>query len=125
MSKISLKKQFEKIVNLYIYEFEKQTGLQFDFWIGDEVGGVASFSEASYADLDDIRFMVDNKCTKYFTQYIDFICENNIRDLSISKYCNMRLKSEYIKGFKFDLKVFHNIIIEEIKNLEWVNKYKK
>lgn len=43
-----------KICNDFITLFEKKQDIEFDFWIGDEVGGLASFASHYFFNLSDI-----------------------------------------------------------------------
>lgn len=43
-----------KACNDYISAFEKKQDLSFDFWVADEVGGVASFADQYFFHLSDI-----------------------------------------------------------------------
>ena len=59
-----LKIQFEKCCNEYIKQFAKKQGLEFDYWIGDEVGGIASFIDQYVFNLDDIRYDLEENIPK-------------------------------------------------------------
>lgn len=58
------KSEFEKIANSYVHGFSKKQGLEFDFWVGDEVGGIASFNHEYFINYDDIRMDLDDTVKK-------------------------------------------------------------
>jgi hypothetical protein len=56
LSNEDLKIQYESICNEYIRRFCEKQDIEFDGWIGDEVGGIASFISQYYFNIDDIVF---------------------------------------------------------------------
>lgn len=58
------KKEFEKVANSYIHGFAKKHEVDFEFWVGDEVGGVACFNSEYFFNFDDIRHDIDNNIPK-------------------------------------------------------------
>lgn len=64
------KDKFNEIANLYIRLFEEKHEIDFDYWIGDEIGGVADFN--SYClNYDDVRRDIDEEVDKtvFFAWY--------------------------------------------------------
>lgn len=59
-----LKKQYEEVCNQYITKFVKKQELDFDGWVGDEVGGIASFSTQYFFNLSDIILDLNTKQPK-------------------------------------------------------------
>lgn len=49
-------KNYENLCNEIANEFSKKQGLYFDYWIGDEVGEMASFSCQHYFSISDMFF---------------------------------------------------------------------
>lgn len=49
-----LRNQYENICNEYIRRFSEKQGIEFDGWIGNEVGGIASFISQYFFNIDDI-----------------------------------------------------------------------
>lgn len=56
-----LKKQYEFVCNEYIKKFANKQDLDFDGWVGDEVGGVAIFSCEFYFNMHDIVLDINTK----------------------------------------------------------------
>ena len=59
-----LKKRYESICNDYVNAFAEKHEIEFDGWIGDMVGGTASFSDQYFFYISDIVFDVNNECKK-------------------------------------------------------------
>lgn len=56
----NLKKRYESICQDYIDVFCEKQELEFDGWIADEIGGVASFVSQYFFTIDDIAFDINN-----------------------------------------------------------------
>ena len=57
LEKLSLKKlkvQYEDVCNEYIRRFCEKQDIEFDGWVGNEVGGIASFICQYFFTIDDI-----------------------------------------------------------------------
>ena len=55
-----MKKRFEQLVQEYILAFCLKHDIDFDYWIGGDIGGIASFQNGEvYLNFDDIRFDID------------------------------------------------------------------
>ena len=50
----TLQKQYITICNKYVKLFTKKQGLDFDGWVGEQVGGIASFNCEYFFNMDDI-----------------------------------------------------------------------
>ena len=59
-----LKKQYEFVCKEYIKKFCNKQGIEFDGWIGDEVGGIASFACQYFFNLSDIILDLNTKQPK-------------------------------------------------------------
>jgi hypothetical protein len=59
---MNLQKRYEKICNEYIQLFVEKHGYEFDGWIGNEVGGIASFIDQYFFSFGDIIFDINNNC---------------------------------------------------------------
>lgn len=59
-----LKKQYEFVCNEYVKKFCNKQGIEFDGWIGDEVGGIASFAYQYFFNLSDIILDLNTKQPK-------------------------------------------------------------
>lgn len=60
----ALQKQYEAICNEYVKRFCKKQGLEFEFWVGNTPGGVASCSDY-YFNFDDITLDMNTKQKKW------------------------------------------------------------
>lgn len=49
-----LKTEYDIICNTFVEKFAKKHGLEFDGWIADEIGGIASFIDQYFFNLSDI-----------------------------------------------------------------------
>ena len=55
-----MKKRFEELVQEYILAFCIKHDIDFDYWVGNNIGGVAAFAGGEvYLNFDDIRFDID------------------------------------------------------------------
>jgi len=59
-----LKKQYENLCNEYVARFAYKHDLDFDFWIGDDVGSCASFNETYYFNMPDIVLDINTRQPK-------------------------------------------------------------
>ncbi len=57
-----LKSDYENACNAYVKAFEEKQGREFDYWIGQEVGGIASFIDQYFFNMSDIVHDIDNNC---------------------------------------------------------------
>ena len=62
MKKTKLRQDYEDVCSRYIKAFVRKQEIRFDYWIGGDIGGVASFIEQYCFNLSDIVFDIDNKC---------------------------------------------------------------
>ena len=92
-----LKEKYEFIVNEYIKEFCDKQELDFDFWLGDQIGGIAFFGDALFFNFTDIVFDINSEQPKNLI--IDWIYDSiDNSDVRINYY-------SYSKGLRFnDLK---------------------
>jgi len=59
-----LKKRHEKSISQYLEAFCDKQELDFDFWVGDHVGGIAHFGDIVFYDFMDIKYDIDTKQPK-------------------------------------------------------------
>jgi hypothetical protein len=59
-----LKTQYENVCNEYVRRFCEKQEIDFDGWIGDEVGGIASFISQYFFTIDDIALDLHTKQPK-------------------------------------------------------------
>jgi len=56
----SLKDWSDTLCREYVDEFSKKQGLAFDGWVGDDIGGIASFIEQYFFDFRDIVYDINS-----------------------------------------------------------------
>jgi len=61
---MTLKQRYESVATAYLNKFIKKQDIDFDGWVGDDIGGIASFCCQYFFNLDDIRYDIDNNCKK-------------------------------------------------------------
>lgn len=88
-----LKDKFNKITDEYLQAFIKKQGCVFDYWIADEIGGIASFNEQHYFNLDDIRMDINLNAPKHLI----FQWQDDCVDAQPDDRVNYR---NYIKGVR-------------------------
>lgn len=59
---MTLKERYQSVATAYLNKFIKKHDIDFDGWINDDIGGIASFCCQYYFNLDDIRYDIDNEC---------------------------------------------------------------
>jgi len=60
----NLKTQYESICNEWVGKFATKQGLNFEGWVGGEVGGIADFIGQYYFNISDIVFDLTTKQPK-------------------------------------------------------------
>ena len=82
-----LKERYEKACNDYIAEFTKKQGLEFDGWVGDEVGGIASFIDQYFFNISDIVWDINSNQSKgLILQWQDDCLESNPKFINYFSY---------------------------------------
>ena len=99
MSLKKLQKDYYNICNEYIDAFIKKQSISFDGWVGNEVGGIASFSCQYFFNLSDIILDLNTKQPKgliidWQSDAVDFNMFNPSPQ-------NINYKS-YTMGLRFD-----------------------
>lgn len=65
MNKIEqLKSNYENVCNEYIKVFKKKQDIDFDGWVGNEIGGIASFCGQYFFNISDIVWDINSNCRK-------------------------------------------------------------
>jgi hypothetical protein len=59
---MTLKQRYESIATAYLNKFIKKQEIDFDGWVSDDIGGIASFCCQYFVSLDDMRYDIDNDC---------------------------------------------------------------
>lgn len=101
-----MKKKFKKLALEYIKIFEKKTGLQFDGWVGDLAGEIATLGDYFF-DFNHIRYFIDNETpANYIFGWYDFVLEFQKCYIKPDAYCKLRSDFECKKVFGFNEKDF-------------------
>lgn len=66
-----LQKQYEHVVSEYIKKFCEKQEVYFEFWIGDNIGGIACFGDILFFNFMDIVWDINTKQPK--NQIIDWM----------------------------------------------------
>lgn len=87
MSK-KLKDRFDLVVNEYVKKFAKKHEIEFDYWIGGDIGEIASFSEYYVFSCYEIRYDIDNDVPKQilFNWYNLRMTDNKGYEISYKNY---------------------------------------
>jgi hypothetical protein len=94
----SLKKQYEKVCNEIVKMFCEKQDVDFDFWIGDQVGECASFINEYSFTMAEIILDLESK------QPIGFIFEWQRADIDFNMFRKEPFHvnyASYIKGLRF------------------------
>lgn len=93
-TKNKLQQKYYNIVRDYIIAFQKKQELEFDYWIGDNIGEMAAFGDY-YFSFDDIRYDIDNDIDKelileWHNNTTDYALKHNTTNALINyrSYCN-------------------------------------
>lgn len=92
---MNLKKNLEKSVNDIVKAFEKKQELYFEFFVSDDVTGVACFSNEYYIHLSDVCHDIFTEQPKgLIVQWQDESIENENETINYQSYC---------MGLRFDM----------------------
>lgn len=95
-----LKQNLETSVNAIVNFFAEKQGLYFDFFVGDDINGVACFSNEYYINISDVCFDVfSNQPKRLITQWQEEYLENKNKTINYQSYA---------KGLRFHM-------VEEVK----------
>lgn len=79
----------------YVNIFEKKHEIIFDFWVSDDVGTIACFSNTYYISFDDIRYDLERGVdSQLFFEWYDLALE-----LHSNKEQNINYSS-YVMGYR-------------------------
>lgn len=116
-----LQKQFDDCVMQYIQEFEKKHDVEFEYWVGDEVGGIVILNDYYFNFLDIKRDIDTNQpkelIFKWYEEGVEYAMNNKK-----TKHINY---SSYISGLRYsDLDKPKTLIIDsQIDDI--VNEFNK
>lgn len=91
-----LKQNYDKACNEYIEYFSKKQYMQFEFWVADEVGGVACFGDYFFSMTDIILDIESAQPTGFILDWQNEISDQDPTD-DKSIFINYR---SYIKGLR-------------------------
>lgn len=94
-----LNRQYEFVCNEWVQKFCNKQDLVFDYWIGDEIGGLACFNEEYFFNLSDIIQDLIKKQPKGFI--LEWYEEGVDYNLSNEKVQHINYKS-YIMGLRYE-----------------------
>lgn len=90
--------QYEKACNDLIELFCKKQNLEFDYWVSDEVGGIAYFTADYFFNLSDIVLDLKTKQKAgLITQWQDETTEANMNEEGV--FINYKL---YTMGLRYE-----------------------
>lgn len=90
--------KYKKSCGNVIKTFEEKHDYQFNYWVGDEIGGIAVFNEQYYFNLNDIIYDIENDVEKgSIFEWHDYIVEN----LMNNKYNYSINFKNYLKGCRY------------------------
>jgi hypothetical protein len=93
-----LNRQYEFVCNELVQKFSNKQDIEFDGWVGDEIGGTATFISQYFFDLSDIILDLKTKQPKgmildWQDEYVEFNTSSEEQ-----KYINYK---SYIMGLRF------------------------
>lgn len=59
-----LQNRYNKVVDDYIQLFSNKQEIEFEFWVGDVVGGIASFGDIYFFSFSDILYDINTNQPK-------------------------------------------------------------
>lgn len=99
IQKKTLSKLYKDVCNEYVRLFCKKQGLDFDGWVGNEVGGIAAFSSQYFFGINDIVLDIDTDQKKYLIlEWQSDVVEHNMFSANIQ---NINYKS-YTMGLRYE-----------------------
>lgn len=92
-----LKTEYDIICNTFVEKFAKKHGLEFEYWIADEVGGIAEFTANYFFNLSDIILdLTTNQPKEFILEWHDDEVDYNM-DFEEPRYINYK---SYIMGLR-------------------------
>jgi hypothetical protein len=96
-----LLKNYNKSVNAYIKEFERRYEVELDYWISDEIGGIAAFGDYTF-NFIDIKYAIDKSIKyRYLIDWYNFIFDFGKKCfINLDSYCRLRRDAEQNEYFE-------------------------
>jgi hypothetical protein len=118
MDKNRLKQDFDTLCNEYAKLFEEKHEIDFDYWIGGQVGDLASFNEYYAFNIHEIKEDIDNDYPAgLILQWVADNTEN------VDYGTNINLKS-YAMGLRYDELRRRRDNQESKIEIDWKEKFK-
>jgi hypothetical protein len=90
-----LKQEYDIVCSEYIKKFVKKHGYQFNFWVANDVGGIACFIDQYFFNFSDIRYDLDKKCPKgMIFKWQDYCIENDMQISFFTYHLGYRIKEK-------------------------------
>jgi hypothetical protein len=100
MNITQLKKQYELTCSEYVEKFSRKQGIKFNYWVSDNIGGIACFIDQYFFSFNDIRIDMEAKQPKgLIIEWNDAIIDYHSKNNKQASYINY---GSYIKGFRFE-----------------------
>jgi len=115
-----MKEKYNSVCLQYVRTFAKIMDIEFDNWMGDNVGEVANFSDGSFYSFEIVKYFVDNNIdAETIQEWYDYVLEFG-EHFYFNPKAYVGLKDAYIdyfngfgKSFKFSTDKFHLKLIKD------------
>ena len=82
-----LKKQYEMVVSEYVKKFCNKQELEFEYWVGNDIGGIACFGDIFFYNFQDIVWDINSKQPKgLIIKWLYDCCENTEKSINYFSY---------------------------------------
>ena len=82
-----LKKQYEIVVSEYVQKFCNKHELEFEHWVGNDIGGIACFGDIFFYNFQDIVWDINSKQPKgLIIQWLYDCCDNAEKSINYFSY---------------------------------------
>lgn len=93
---MTLQKRYETNCNEYINRFCKKQELDFEYWVGDIIGGVASFGDVYFFNFQDIVWDINsNQPNRLILEWLQDCLNEEKTAIGVINYFS------YSKGLRF------------------------
>jgi len=95
---VQIKKQYDEACNCFIEEFEKKQDIEFSYWVGGEIGGLACFIDEYFFNINDL--ILDLETKQPVGQILDWHNEGVDHNFFLKEYQHINYRS-YIMGMRY------------------------
>jgi hypothetical protein len=109
---------YRNACNDIVSVFARKQGLTFDFWVADEIGGVACFGDIYFFSLQDMLYDIEGRRKKgLILQWIEDAVEANEKepDIEFASYREYCLIEDFKNGKIKEDKKFRSDNLDEIR----------